>query len=100
MPRIADKRPQLADVRHSGVIYQDTDVVRFMYREDYYLSRKERRQTGEGGNTAFMEQDASWEGRLREVSSMTEVIIGKQRIGPIGVERLSFNSELARFTDL
>ena len=95
-----DKRPMLSDLRDSGAIEQDTDVVCFMYREDYYLSREEPRQKGKERDAAFLERHAGWEGRLREVANMTEVIIAKQRMGPIGVEKLSFNPELTRFTDL
>jgi replicative DNA helicase len=95
-----DKRPMLSDLRDSGAIEQDADVVCFMYREEYYLSREEPRQKGEERDEAFMERHAGWEGRLREVANMTEVIIAKQRMGPIGVEKLSFNPELTRFTDL
>ena len=86
-----DKRPMLADLRDSGAIEQDADVVSFMYREDYYLSREEPRQKGEERDEAFMERHAGWEACLREVARMTEVIIAKQRMGPIGVETLSFN---------
>jgi replicative DNA helicase len=95
-----DKRPMLADLRDSGAIEQDADVVCFMYREDYYLSREEPRQKGEERDAAFLERHAGWEGRLREVAHMTEVIIAKQRMGPIGMEKLYFNPELTRFTDL
>jgi replicative DNA helicase len=95
-----DKRPQLADLRDSGAIEQDADVVCFMYREEYYLSRDEPRQRGEEQDEAFTERYASWESRLREVENMTEVIIAKQRMGPIGVDKLYFHPELTRFTDL
>ena len=95
-----DKRPMLADLRDSGAIEQDADVVCFMYREEYYLSREEPRQKGEERDEAFLERHAGWESRLREVANMTEVIIAKQRMGPIGIEKLSFNPELTRFTDL
>jgi replicative DNA helicase len=71
-----------------------------MYSEEYYLSREEPRQKGEERDEAFMERHAGWEGRLREVTNMTEVIIAKQRMGSIGIEKLSFNPELTRFTDL
>jgi replicative DNA helicase len=95
-----DKRPMLADLCDSGAIEQDADVVCFMYREDYYLSREEPRQKGEERDAAFLERHAGWEGRLREVAHMTEVIIAKQRMAPIGMEKLYFNPELTRFTDL
>jgi replicative DNA helicase len=95
-----DKRPQLADLRDSGAIEQDADVVCFMYREEYYLSREEPRQKGEEQDEAFLERHAGWENRLRDVANIADVIIAKQRMGPIGVEKLSFNPELTRFTDL
>ena len=95
-----DKRPQLADLRDSGAIEQDADAVCFMYREEYYLSREEPRQKGEERDEAFLERHAGWEARLRDVANIAEVIIAKQRMGPIGVEQLSFNPELTRFTDL
>jgi replicative DNA helicase len=95
-----DKRPMLADLRDSGAIEQDADVVCFMYREEYYLSRNEPRQRGEERDDSFMEWHIAWESRLRDVANIAEVIIAKQRMGPIGVEKLLFNPELTRFTDL
>jgi replicative DNA helicase len=95
-----DKRLWLADLRGSGAIEQGADVVCFMYREEYYLSRDELRQKGEERGEAFLEQHAGWETRLRDVANIAEVIIAKQRMGPIGVEKLSFNPELTQFTDL
>ncbi len=95
-----DKRPMLADLRGSGAIEQDADVVCFMYREEYCLSRDEPRQKGEERDEAFLQRHAGWESRLKEVANIAEVIITKQRMGPIGVEKLSFNPELTRFTDL
>jgi replicative DNA helicase len=71
-----------------------------MCREEYYLSRDEPRQRGEERNEAFLEWHAGWESHLRDVASIAEVIITKQRMGPISVQKLSFNPELARFTDL
>jgi replicative DNA helicase len=95
-----DKRPMLADLRDSGAIEQDADVVCFMYREEYYLSRDEPRQRGEERDDTFLERHAGWQNRLQDVANIAEVIIAKQRMGPIGVERLHFNPELTRFTDL
>jgi hypothetical protein len=65
-----------------------------------YLSRDELRQKGEERDEAFLERYVGWENRLKEVANTVEVIIAKQRMGPIGVEKLSFNPELTRFTDL
>jgi replicative DNA helicase len=95
-----DKHPQLADLRDSGAIEQDADVVCIMYREEYYLSRDEPRQKGEKRDEAFLQRHAGWESHLKEVANIAEVIIAKQRMGPIGVEKLSSNPELTRFTGL
>jgi replicative DNA helicase len=95
-----DKSPQLADFRDSSAIEQDADVVCFMYREEYYLSREEPREKGEERNEVFLERHARWKNRLRDVANIAEMIIAKQRMGPVGVETLSFSPELTRFTDL
>ena len=71
-----------------------------MHREEYYLSRDEPRQKGEERNEAFLERHAGWKNRLRDVANIAEMIIAKQRMGPVGVETLSFSPELTRFTDL
>jgi replicative DNA helicase len=82
-----DKRPQLADLRESGSIEQDADVVMFIFREEYYLSRRDRR-------TAEEEQT------LAECRGIAEILICKNRSGPIGNVGLAFNAELTRFDDL
>jgi replicative DNA helicase len=87
-------------LRDSGAIEQDADVLCFLYRKDYYLGWEEPRQKGEEGDAAFLDRHAAWEGHLRKVANITEVIVAKQRMGPIGIEKLSFNPELTRFTDL
>jgi replicative DNA helicase len=87
-----DKKPQLADLRESGSIEQDADVVMFIYREAYYLSRLEPR---EGTDEHF-----KWQESLDQVRGLAEVIIGKQRHGPIGTVRLHFNEELTKFSNL
>jgi replicative DNA helicase len=87
-----DKRPQLSDLRESGSIEQDADVVMFVYREEYYLGRSEPRE----GTTEHLE----WQQKMDDVMGMAEVIIGKQRHGPIGTIRLGFQPELTRFGDL
>ena len=86
-----DKRPQLADLRESGSIEQDADVVLFVYREKYYLSRTEPREGPE---------HVEWLNRLQEVGDTAEVIIGKQRHGPIGKAELHFEEQFTRFSDL
>ncbi|MEM9839881.1 MAG: replicative DNA helicase [Pseudomonadota bacterium] len=87
-----DKRPQLSDLRESGSIEQDADVVMFVYREEYYLGRTEPRE----GTAEHIE----WQQKMDEVFGMAEVIIGKQRHGPIGTVKLAFQPELTRFGDL
>jgi replicative DNA helicase len=86
-----DKRPQLSDLRESGSIEQDADVVMFVYREEYYLGRTEPRE----GTAEHLE----WQEKMDMVMGLAEVIIGKQRHGPIGTVKLSFQPELTRFGD-
>jgi replicative DNA helicase len=87
-----DKRPQLSDLRESGSIEQDADAVMFIYRESYYLSRAEPRE-----GTA---EHLTWQEEMDHVRGMAEVIIGKQRHGPIGTVKLSFNEDLTKFGNL
>ncbi len=85
-----DKRPQLSDLRESGSIEQDADVVMFVYREEYY---KERAKPDESD----VEKIADWSKRMEEIRGKAEVIIGKQRHGPIGTIDLSFEGPFTRF---
>ncbi len=87
-----DKRPQLSDLRESGSIEQDADVVLFVYREEYYL------QNGEP--EAGTEQWVTWDEKLRNARGRAEVIIAKQRHGPTGTAKLGFQAEYTRFTDI
>ncbi len=87
-----DKRPQLSDLRESGSIEQDADVVMFVYREAYYLGRSQPRE-----DTA---EHAEWTERMSAVKRKAEVIVGKQRHGPIGTVDLSFTEELTKFGNL
>ena len=84
-----DKRPQLSDLRESGSIEQDADVVMFVFREEYYLSRKMPREDSAEFTT--------WQAEMEKVHGQAEVIIAKQRHGPIGNVVLSFESEFTRF---
>ncbi|WP_424986125.1 replicative DNA helicase [Microbulbifer sp. S227A] len=88
-----DKRPQLSDLRESGSIEQDADVVMFVYRGEYY---KEREKPGED-DLAATEQ---WIADMERLHGKAEVIIGKQRHGPIGTVELSFESQFTRFGNL
>jgi len=87
-----DKRPQLSDLRESGSIEQDADVVLFVYREEYYVER-----TKPDGNAP---EYAEWLAKMDHVHGKAEVIIGKQRHGPVGTVQLAFNGQFTRFGDL
>lgn len=93
-----DKRPQLSDLRESGSIEQDADVVMFVYRESYYLERTEPQ--GDGGDAVASDKWAAWRQRMDEVYGTAEVILGKQRHGPIGKVVLSFDANVTRFGNL
>jgi len=87
-----DKRPQLSDLRESGSIEQDADVVMFVYREEYYLANKEPR--------AGTPEYEKWMLDMSLVHGKAEVIIGKQRHGPTGTVDLQFDGSVTRFSDL
>lgn len=87
-----DKRPQLSDLRESGSIEQDADVVMFIYREEYYLSRAEP----EVGT----EKHLSWQESMSRAHNVAETIVAKARHGPIGTVKLYFDPNLTRFSDL
>jgi replicative DNA helicase len=87
-----DKRPQLSDLRESGSIEQDADVVMFVFREEYYVERQKPSE----GDPKFLE----WQQKMMAVSGRAEVIIGKQRHGPVGTVPLSFESQFTRFGNL
>jgi replicative DNA helicase len=92
-----DKRPMLADLRESGSIEQDADVVMFVFREEYYLGRKEPTKIEHDDDRAFNEAYEKWANRLQEVHGTAEIIIGKQRHGPIGKVTLRFDGETTKF---
>lgn len=87
-----DKRPQLSDLRESGSIEQDADVVMFVFREEYYVERQKPRE----GTPEF----SDWQTQMMAVSGKAEVIIGKQRHGPVGAVQLAFESQFTRFGNL
>jgi len=87
-----DKRPQLSDLRESGSIEQDADVVMFVFREEYYLKNKEPRS----GTVEYFQ----WQTEMDAVRGRAEVIIGKQRHGPTGTVQLQFKADVTRFSDL
>ncbi len=87
-----DKRPQLSDLRESGSIEQDADVVMFVFREEYYLKNKKPKE----GSEEFF----TWQNEMETVAGVAEVIIGKQRHGPTGTVLLQFDAEVTRFSNL
>ena len=92
-----DKRPQLADLRESGTIEQDSDVVMFIYREEYYLERSEPQQGADEGSDRFNERYNRWQERFENAAGLADVIVAKQRHGPIGRVGLKFDPETTRF---
>ncbi len=95
-----NKRPQLADLRESGSIEQDADVVMFIFREEYYLERDQPVQRQDEKDDSFHTKYERWQQRLEEVRNIAEVIIAKQRHGPIGTARLQFHGAFTRFGNL
>jgi len=87
-----DKRPQLSDLRESGSIEQDADVVLFVYREEYYMQNKKPREG--------TPEHEKWQTDMENAFGKAEVIIAKQRHGPTGTVKLVFQSEFTRFSDL
>jgi replicative DNA helicase len=88
-----DKRPQLSDLRESGSIEQDADVVMFVFREEYYVERKKPSDTN-------VEEMLKWQAEMSNVHGKAEVIIGKQRHGPTGTVQLAFEAQFTRFSNL
>jgi replicative DNA helicase len=87
-----DKRPQLSDLRESGSIEQDADVVLFVFREEYYLKMRQPRE----GTDDFV----TWQTDMEKMHGRAEIIIGKQRHGPTGTVELAFDAEVTRFSNL
>ena len=92
-----DKRPMLADLRESGSIEQDADVVMFIFREEYYLSRGEPTRRPDESDDKFNDRYDRWKERCETAFGMADVIIAKQRHGPIGTVRLHFEAETTKF---
>lgn len=86
-----DKRPQLADLRESGSIEQDADIVMFVYREEYYMQRTQPREG--------TPEHSEWQNKMAAIHGLADVIIAKHRNGPVDTITLQFQSELTRFMD-
>lgn len=95
-----DKRPQLADLRESGSIEADADVVLFVYRDQYYLERAEPKQSPSETHEKYASRKGVWEKQLDEAWGKGEIIIAKQRQGPLGAVTLSFNDKQAWWSDV
>jgi len=95
-----DKRPQLADLRESGTIEQDSDVVMFIFRESYYLERIEPIKKPEEAEDKYNDRHQRWRELIEETYNTAEIIIAKQRHGPIGTIKAHFDPNYTRFSDL
>jgi replicative DNA helicase len=95
-----DKRPQLADLRESGSIEQDSDVVMFIFREEYYLGRSEPKQREDENDEKFNDRHDRWKERCDKVYNVAEIHIAKQRHGPIGTVELFFDGQVTKFANL
>lgn len=95
-----DKRPVMSDLRESGSIEQDADIVMFVYRENYYLQNEEPQQKASETPEHLQKRIEEWEARKRATQNIAEVIIGKQRHGPTGTVQLFWNGDYAQFGNL
>ncbi len=95
-----DKRPQLSDLRESGTIEQDSDVVMFIFRESYYLERMEPIKKPDEPEEKYHERHSRWQELCEKTHNTAEIIIAKQRHGPIGTIKTHFESNYTRFSDL
>lgn len=95
-----DKVPQLADLRESGSIEQDADIVMFVYREEYYLEKKKIIQNDKEFDAKFLERQAKHERSKVEAENKADVVVAKQRHGPTGTITLHFDKALTKFYDL
>ncbi|NKC32223.1 replicative DNA helicase [Roseomonas sp. BU-1] len=95
-----DKRPQLSDLRESGSIEQDADVVMFIYRDEYYLQARQPKELTFDNPQKFSEAMEKWQTDMEQAHNKAELIVAKQRHGPTGTIRLFFEAEFTRFGDL
>ena len=94
-----DKRPQLSDLRESGSIEQDADIVLFVYREEYYVASREPKRPIEGDDAKIFENYEQWQRDMERVYQLAELIIAKQRHGATGKVKLKFDAKITRFSD-
>lgn len=94
-----DKRPQLSDLRESGSIEQDADIVLFVYREDYYVAAREPKRALDGDDAKIFEAHEQWQRDMERVYGTAELIVSKQRHGSTGKVRMRFDSRVTKFSD-
>lgn len=95
-----DKKPQMSDLRESGSIEQDADIVMFVFRENYYIHNSEPKKREDESDDKFAKRHADWEIKDRQTANVAEVIVGKQRHGPTGTVKLYWNGEFTQFGNL
>ena len=94
-----DKKPMLSDLRESGSIEQDADIVMFVYREDYYVAAKEPKRPLDGDDAKVFEAHEQWARDMERVHGMAELIVAKQRHGATGKVRMRFDARVTKFSD-
>ena len=94
-----DKRPQLSDLRESGSIEQDADIVMFVYREEYYVASREPKRPMEGDDAKTFEAHEAWARDMERAYGLSELIVAKQRHGATGKVKLKFDARITRFSD-
>ncbi len=95
-----DKKPMLSDLRESGSIEQDADMVWFVFREDYYVNNTEPKLPTESDPADVHEKYEAWRQKMEQVTGLAELIVAKQRHGSTGRVRLRFEARITRFSDL
>ena len=99
MEQREDKRPNLSDLRESGSIEQDADVVVFVYREEYYLNKGAPERRPEESEERYQDRIDRYMERMERTRGLAEIIIAKQRHGPTGTVEAGFIAEQTKFTD-
>lgn len=94
-----DKRPQLSDLRESGSIEQDADIVLFVFREDYYVAAREPKRPSDGDDAKVFDEHTKWAAEMERVFGLCELLIAKQRHGATGKAMLRFDAKITRFSD-
>jgi replicative DNA helicase len=94
-----DKQPMLSDLRESGSIEQDADIVMFVYREEYYVQSREPKRPNEGDDAKTFDEHAKWATDMERVFGLAELIIAKQRHGATGKVKMRFENKITKFSD-